>query len=113
MQLPSPIQEFLTALATRYSAPPFNIRYWVFGNEPDVSLISIAQPEWGTIGFGCWGDALDTNYYGGEYYGKFLKIFSDTIKAVNPSAQVTNGGLLLSCHPDYANCPNRNFFKGD
>ncbi|OGO28934.1 MAG: hypothetical protein A2Z16_05015 [Chloroflexi bacterium RBG_16_54_18] len=106
-------QEFLTALAIRYSAPPYNIRTWQFGNEPDVSLVSIGQPQWATIPFGCWGDALDTNYYGGEYYGKFLQIFSETIKSVNPSAQVTNGGLLLSCHPVYdANCPNGNFFEG-
>jgi len=106
-------QEFLTALAIRYSAPPYNIRYWQFGNEPDVSLISIGQPQWGTIPFGCWGDALNTNYYGGEYYGKFLQVFSETIKSVNPNAKVTNGGLLLSCHPVYdANCTSGTFFEG-
>jgi hypothetical protein len=106
-------QEFIQALATRYSAPPFNIRYWQLGNEPDVSLVSIGPPEWGTIPFGCWGDASDTNYYGGEYYGKFLQIFSDTIKSVNPTAQVTNGGLLLSCHPVYDSpCPSGTFFAG-
>ncbi len=106
-------QEFLTALVTRYSAPPYNIRYWQFGNEPDVSLISIGQPQWGSIPFGCWGDALDTSYYGGEYYGKFLQIFSETIKSVNPNAKTTNGGLLLSCHPVYdVGCTSGTFFEG-
>ena len=33
--------EFIQALATRYSAPPFNIRYWQFWNEPDVGISSL------------------------------------------------------------------------
>lgn len=109
-------KEFITALATRYSVPPFNIHYWQFGNEPDVSLISIGEEAWATVPFGCWGDDTDTNYWGGEYYGKFLKIFSETIKSVNPNAEITNGGLLLSCHPDYPanseNCVSGKFFEG-
>lgn len=105
--------EFVQALVQRYSAPPYNIRTWQFGNEPDVSLVSIGQPEWGSIPFGCWGDATDTSYWGGEYYGKFFKIFSDTVKSVDPNAQVTNGGLLLSCHPgNDLTCHEGKFFAG-
>jgi hypothetical protein len=106
-------QEFIRALATRYSAPPFNIRYWQFGNEPDVSPVSLGSSVY-EMPFGCWGDVTDPNYYGGEYYGKFLQIFSETIKSVNSSAQITNGGLLLDCHPvnDAPDCPSGNFFAG-
>ncbi len=60
------------------------------------------------------GETTADPYYGGEYYADFLQIFSDTIKAVNPSAQITNGGLLLDCHPvnDAPNCPSGTFFEG-
>ncbi len=105
-------QEFVQALAIRYSAPPYNIQYWQLGNEPDVSPVSLGDSKY-WIPFGCWGDETDP-YYGGEYYGKFLQIFSETIKSVNPSAQITNGGLLLDCHPvnDAPNCPQGKFFEG-
>ncbi len=108
--------EFIHELAVRYSAPPYNIRYWQLGNEPDVDVDLFSGPNFNlryTSPYGCWGDDADP-YYGGKYYADFLKIFSDTIKAVNPSAQITNGGLLLDCHPvnDAPNCPSGTFFEG-
>lgn len=108
--------EFIHELAVRYSAPPYNIRYWQLGNEPDVDVDLFSGPNFNlrySSPYGCWGDDADP-YYGGKYYADFLKIFSDTIKTVNPSAQITNGGLLLDCHPvnDAPNCPSGTFFDG-
>jgi len=50
----------MSELVTRYSKPPFNIKYWEIGNEPDIdpSLIAPTEP------FGCWGDQND------EFYGQ-------------------------------------------
>jgi hypothetical protein len=87
--------EFLTALVNRYSAPPYNIRYWELGNEPDVdpSLVSSHSA------FGCWGDE-DDPYYGGGYYAEMLKVAYPAIKAADANAQVLVGGLLLDCNPN-------------
>lgn len=78
----------------RYSLPPYNVRYWELGNEPDVApeLIDPGKP------FGCWGDMQD-EYYGGKYYAEMLKKVYPIIKATNPQAQVLIGGLLLDCDP--------------
>lgn len=103
--------EFIHALAVRYSAPPYNIHYWQLGNEPDVDVVLFGDDKYYSP-YGCWGDATDP-YYGGEYYAKFLKIFSDTIKAVDPNAKITNGGLLLDCHPVIdVGCLPGMFFEG-
>jgi hypothetical protein len=79
---------FLSALVTRYQAPPFNIRYWQLNNEPDA-------PVWpGRTAYGCWGDQNDP-YYGGGYYAQMLKKAYPAIKAADPRAKVLIGGLLL------------------
>lgn len=84
--------EFLTALVARYSAPPYNVRYWELGNEPDI-------PIWYNRSvYGCWGEE-DDPYYGGEYYAEMLKMAYPAIKAADPRAQVLIGGLLLDCDP--------------
>jgi hypothetical protein len=87
--------EFLTALVNRYSAPPYSIRYWELGNEPDVDP-SLVGPN---SGFGCWGDK-DDPYYGGGYYAEMLKVAYPAIKAADADAQVLIGGLLLDCNPN-------------
>lgn len=105
-------REFIHELAVRYSAAPFNIRYWQMGNEPDVDPDLFLPQDLPTTPFGCWGDDTDP-YYGGRYYAEILQIFSEEIKAVNPSAQITNGGLLLDCHPDIdVGCASGTFFEG-
>lgn len=85
---------FLKDLAARYSVPPFSVKYWELGNEPDVdpSLIPPDSP------FGCYGDQNDP-YYGGGYYAEMLKAAYPAIKASDPEAQVSIGGLLLDCDP--------------
>ncbi len=81
---------FVAELVRRYSVPPYNVRYWELGNEPDVDprLVSPDSP------FGCWGDINDP-YYGGEHYGNMLKTAYPVIKQANPDVQVVMGGLLL------------------
>ena len=85
---------FMYDLVTRYSASPYNIKYWEIWNEPDIdhSLVPPDSP------YGCWGDISDP-YYGGGYYADMLKVVYPQIKAANPNAQVLVGGLLLDCDP--------------
>ena len=86
--------EFLSALVTRYSAPPYSIRYWELGNEPDIDSTLVGRRNI----YGCWGNAED-EYYGGGAYAEMLKVAYPAIKAVDPTAQVLIGGLLLDCDP--------------
>jgi hypothetical protein len=86
--------QFLRALVARYSAPPYNVRYWELGNEPDIAPVLVDPGS----GFGCWGDPADS-YYGGGYYAEMLKAAYPAIKAADPKAQVLIGGLLLDCDP--------------
>jgi len=81
---------FMQAVVSRYGQPPYNVRFWEIGNEPDIDPRLVSKDS----GFGCWGDASDP-YYGGEHYGEMLKVVTPAIKAVDPSAQVLVGGLLL------------------
>jgi hypothetical protein len=85
--------QFVQELVNRYGQ---FIKYWEFGNEPDVDpdLVDDDNP------FGCWGDEGDY-YYGGTYYGKMLSYVYPTIKNADPESQVLVGGLLLDCEPDY------------
>ncbi|NJM05055.1 glycoside hydrolase family 5 protein, partial [Candidatus Gracilibacteria bacterium] len=103
---------FVAELARRYSQPPFNVRYWELGNEPDVDAALVP----GNSPFGCWGDAED-EFYGGGYYAEMLKTVYPAIKAANPDAQVVLGGLLLDCDPgvplpDGQPCVAGKFFEG-
>jgi hypothetical protein len=90
--------DFVYNLVSIYSAPPYNIRYFEFGNEPDVDPAYIPPAVYSV--FGCWGDPKDT-YYGGGYYAEMLKRAYPAAKAANPQAIVMNGGLLLDCDPRY------------
>ena len=80
--------KFLSALVKRYKGPPYNIKYWELGNEPDA-------PIWpGRVVYGCWGDQNDP-YFGGAQYAQMLKAAFPAIKAADPEARVLLGGLLL------------------
>jgi hypothetical protein len=83
---------FVRDAAARYTARPYNVRYFEVWNEPDVQTGLIA----GDNPFGCWGDGSDPNF-GGGYYAQALKVAYPQIKAANPQAQVLIGGLLLDC----------------
>lgn len=89
--------DFLHALVGRYSAPPYNVKYWEIGNEPDVDpgLSDFWGPD---VPFGCWGDESD-EYYGGGYFAEMLKAVYPRIKAADPQSKVLIGGLLMNCDP--------------
>jgi hypothetical protein len=81
-------------LVSRYSVPPYNVRYWQILNEPDIDRTIVPTNSL----IGCWGDASDVNY-GGGYYATMLKAVYPRIKQADPNAQVLVGGLLLDCDP--------------
>ncbi len=102
---------FLKELVRRYSQPPYNIKYWELGNEPDIDPSLIGENS----GFGCWGDKNDP-YYGGRYYGEMLKIAYPAIKSADPDARVLIGGLLMDCDPTNPpvgkDCKSSKFLEG-
>lgn len=79
---------FLSEAVRRYSGPPYNVRFWELGNEPDAYVFSSDAV------FGCWGQP-EQELYGGQAYGELLKRAYPAVKAIAPKAQVLNGGLLL------------------
>lgn len=102
---------FMTMLVQRYSVPPYDVKYWEIGNEPDVAPELVAADS----GFGCWGDSQNP-YYGGGYYADMLKVVYPAIKSVDPEAQVLIGGLLLDCDPynppEGKDCLSSRFLNG-
>lgn len=88
---------FMAAAVERYSKPPFNVKYWEIGNEPDTYRFGTDSQ------YGCWGppppnENNKDEFYGGREYGNMLKVVYPAMKAANPTVQVLNGGLLLD-HP--------------
>lgn len=79
---------FIEAAVERYSAPPFNVRYWEIANEPDAFVFAADSP------FGCWGRP-EQELYGGQAYGELLKAAYPAVKRADPRAVVIHGGLLL------------------
>lgn len=104
-------RDFMVAAVERYSVPPFSVKYWELGNEPDVDP-SVVKPR---SVFGCWGDR-DAPDYGGGYYAQMLKTVYPAIKEADPESQVLLGGLLLDCDPVFPlegeSCGSGNFFSG-
>jgi hypothetical protein len=85
---------FMHDLVARYSQPPYSVKFWEIGNEPDVDPSLVSKDSI----FGCWGDAQDV-YYGGGYYAEMLKVVYPQVKAASAQAQVITGSLLLDCNP--------------
>jgi len=81
--------QFVGAVVSRYSHPPYNIKYWELFNEPDGST-----PRGGAT-INSWG-------YFGKEYALMLKAVYPAIKAADPSARVVMGGLAYD-----------NFINGD
>jgi hypothetical protein len=103
--------DFIYEAVSRYSYPPYNVKFWELGNEPDVAP-HLVHPDYP---FGCWGDEEDP-YYGAAHYTDMLKLVYPAIKAANPEAQVLLGGLLLHCDPSLSTVDNEclpgKFFEG-
>ena len=104
--------QFMYELVERLSAPPYNVKYWELGNEPDVDAVLFVGSN---APYGCWGDAED-EYYGGGYYAEMLKSVSPAIKAADSHAKVLLGGLLLDCDPtnppENTDCKPVKFLEG-
>lgn len=88
---------FMTDLVRRYAAAPYHVKYWEIGNEPDIDPKLVAPDSL----WGCWGDDSDY-YYGGAEYAKMLAQVYPRVKAVDSSAIVLIGGLVLDCLPSSA-----------
>jgi hypothetical protein len=105
--------QFVYNLVLRYSQPPYNIRYYEFGNEPDVDPLVLGANY--NTRYGCWGNANDP-FYGGGYYAEMLKHAYPAVKAASPEAKVLVGGLLLECDPNHPpagkNCLPAKFLEG-
>jgi hypothetical protein len=101
---------FMQQLVNRYKLPEFNVHYWELGNEPDVDPNLLPLPN---EVYGCWGDMLDVNFYGGREYGEMLKVVAPVIRQADPRAQIWIGGLLLGVPQSTGNegYPER-FFSG-
>lgn len=93
----SAFANFMHEAVSRYSKPPYNVKYWQIWNEPDVDRNFVPSPD---MMFGCWAEYSDP-YYGGGYYGDMLSVVYPIIKQANPQAQVIIGGLLLACNEEY------------
>jgi hypothetical protein len=109
---------FMFDAVQRFSPPPYNVKYWELGNEPDIPYLGF-DPE---SQFGCWGDP-DNPYFGGTYYADMLKAVYPQVKAADSQAQVLVGGLLLDCDPtnppetsagsgQLKDCTSSNFLEG-
>lgn len=102
---------FISEAVSKFSAPPFNVKYWELGNEPDVDPSLVPQNSV----FGCWGDINDP-YYGGGYYAELLKVAYPAIKGADPEAKVLIGGILLDCDPTHTpvgkDCTPGKFLEG-
>ncbi|NJM39890.1 MAG: hypothetical protein HC853_03490 [Anaerolineae bacterium] len=101
--------KFVYDAVVRYSAPPYNVKYWEIGNEPD------APANTTHIVWGCWGDTKDY-YYGAAHYTNMLKQVYPQIKAADPQSLVLLGGMLANCDPVRPpagqNCSSSRFFEG-
>jgi hypothetical protein len=84
--------QFLTALVTRYSQPPYNVKYWELYNEPDIKD-SGQGAQYG----GCWGN-------NGAEYAQMLVAADAAIHGVDPEAKILPGGLAYEWwNGDYFN----------
>ena len=88
------LASFMHDLAARYSAAPYNVKYWELWNEPDVDPSLVPTDSV----FGCWGDQNDA-YYGGGHYADMLKAVYPQVKSADAQSQVLLGGLLMDCDP--------------
>jgi hypothetical protein len=77
----SEVAQAVQAAVARYSAPPYNVKYWEFYNEPDNGSAVYAADGWGY-----WGK------WPGEYAALLQAVYGP-IKAVDPDAQVLFGGI--------------------
>jgi hypothetical protein len=88
--------QFMHDIVLQLSAPPYNVKYWEIGNEPDAPL----RYDYMDYPLSCWGEPGQP-YFGGANYAQMLKQVYPAIKLADPEAKVLIGGLLLDCDPDH------------
>ncbi|MGQ9547409.1 MAG: hypothetical protein ACUVWS_02140 [Roseiflexus sp.] len=81
------LARFAIAAATRYRSGDLYVRYWQFWSEPDFTP-TVSDSK----GIGCWNTGQPP-WYGGDAYGAALRMFTDAIRSVNPSAQIIGGNF--------------------
>jgi hypothetical protein len=104
--------EFLYQAVKRYSAPPYNVKYWQIWNEQDIDYNLVVEGRLDSDSqYGCWGDPEDP-YAGGGDYADVLEVVYPKIKAADPEAQVVVGGMLLRCYPGFCRANDVHYFEG-
>jgi hypothetical protein len=88
--------DYVTAVVTRYSASPYNVKYWALYNEPDVVGFTRTwqdcNGDYWAYGFGD-DDVYYNSLNGPEHYVAHLQAAYNAIKAIDPDAVVMNGGV--------------------
>ena len=89
--------DYVSAVVTRYSAPPYNVKFWALYNEPDV--VGFTRPGFTDCSGDSWAygfgdEGVEYNGLNGpEHYAAHLQAAYNTIKAIDADAVVMNGGV--------------------
>lgn len=89
--------DYVSAVVTRYSASPYNVKYWALYNEPDV--VGFTRSGYTDCSGDSWAyafgdDGVEYNGLNGpEHYVAHLQAAYATIKAIDANAVVMNGGV--------------------
>lgn len=75
------LAQFMQAVVARWSAPPMNVKYWEFYNEPDNGSRIYAERGWGY-----WGHVP-------AQYAAMLAAVYPRMKTADPEAQIVFGGI--------------------
>ncbi|TFH41002.1 MAG: hypothetical protein E4H01_15615, partial [Lysobacterales bacterium] len=88
--------DYVSAVVTRYSASPYNVKYWALYNEPDVVGFTRTWTDCSgdTWAYGFGDDDVEYNGLNGpEHYVAHLQAAYNTIKGIDSNAVVMNGGV--------------------
>ena len=99
----SRFEEYVDAVVQRYSADPYNVKYWALYNEPDA--VSFTR-----VTLDCNND-YDATAFGDhptEYVATLQAAFN-TIKGIDPQAIVLLGGIAYDAFSDEGGYFNRDF----
>lgn len=89
--------EYVSALVSRYSAGPYNVKYWAIYNEPDAASAGNQTNCAGRPGVEVFGDHP-------QEYVNTLQLAYQIIKAPDPSAVVLLGGIAYDCFTTDVSC---------
>ncbi|GIW05684.1 MAG: hypothetical protein KatS3mg060_0489 [Dehalococcoidia bacterium] len=78
--------EWVKATVARYSAPPYNVRYFILTNEPDFRMKNPNDRNGGGYGGGCWGNNPAA-------FGAMLRATYSAVKPLYPNVFLVMGPL--------------------